>query len=210
MMLDEMTTIRIGRIPGLLLLLAVCVLPVGAIARADDKARTTDEPTPHQTEGKEQRKQIDRTRETYEQALKEFDKQLGRNLQESDYKSLLAWWHRSPPWHAKDCAACHHFVPAAEEHQAEPKPVGIPLDVWGRISRQRVRVVQLQGARQGLRNLGFDDQLIVSLIKDHAKARSATQIIESILKLTDKDRVDTQAGNMETLRIPRHPMAPQK
>lgn len=91
---------------------------------------------------------------------------------------------------------------------------------WQLISRRRVEVAEslnesmkgraeLEAARRTLRTLGFDDQLIETLINDRAKAKSASELLQSILSLTDEDHAKTKkddAGKSQ-LRMPKHAIA---
>jgi hypothetical protein len=82
MILNSQTTFRIGGATGLLLLLvAISILPLAAMVRADDN------PAKENAAARPQ--------------------DAARDQQKGDERSFIASWHKDPAWKVKDCKACH-------------------------------------------------------------------------------------------------------
>ena len=63
-----------------------------------------------------------------------------------------------------------------------------------------------------LKNLGFDDKLIETLIRNPAKVQAAIQVLQNILMLTGEDQMRTQphgAGSVQ-LRMPKFSFSPEE
>ena len=155
MILSDRTTSRVGRVTGLMLLLAaITILPLAAMGRADDEAERENAATQTQDAKAKQKK--------------------------DDERSRISAWHKNPPewWQSKDCTACHKGLRHQSLEQA--------LEEFDKLLRTTNHKEALEGATQGLRNLGFDDELIKTLIEDRTKAENANQVLQNILKLADE------------------------